>query len=64
MNAITDTNSTQSCNLCSAKPSEMNKLDIIREKVCNEQAFTFHLNLDAFKAYCFETSELILETYP
>ena len=35
VNAVTDTNSSQSCNACSAKPSEMNKLDTIREKVCN-----------------------------
>ena len=37
VNAITDTNSTESSNVCSAKPCEMNKLDISKEKVCNEQ---------------------------
>ena len=158
VNVITDTNSTQSCNFCSAKSSEINMLDIIREKVPNEQVLVsglstlhcwirifefilylgyklsvearkkeikikfreelslvvdtpkqgfgntntrntgrraflaaesfseitgvsldiivrlrnilnaacsrFHLNLVTFKAYCFETSELIVETYP
>ena len=32
VNAITDTNSTQTCNVCKAKPSEMNNLSFIRKK--------------------------------
>ena len=38
INAITDTNSTQSCNICGAKPSEMNKIEVIRNKEVNNQA--------------------------
>ena len=32
INSLTDTLSTQSCNVCGAKPSEINKLDVIRKK--------------------------------
>ena len=32
VNALTDTSSTQSCNVCGAKPSEMNNLKVIRQK--------------------------------
>ena len=32
VNALTDTKSTQSCNVCDAKPSEMNNVKIIRKK--------------------------------
>ena len=33
VNALTNTNSTQSCNVCGAKPSEMNNLQVTRKKV-------------------------------
>ena len=35
INSLTDTLSTQSCNVSGAKPSEMNKLDVIRGKNVN-----------------------------
>ena len=38
INSLTDTLSTQSCNVCGAKPSEMNKLDVIRKKKVDEMA--------------------------
>ena len=44
LNTITDTNLTQSSNVCSAKPCEINKLDIAREKVCNEQVLALGLS--------------------
>ena len=36
VNALTNTLSTQSCNVCGAKPSEMNNLKVIRKKVPNK----------------------------
>ena len=38
LNVLTDTASTQSCNICGAKPSEMNKLEVVRKKPVNEKA--------------------------
>ena len=38
VNALTDTNSTQSCNICKAKPSEMNRLELVRSKETSEDA--------------------------
>ena len=38
VNALTDTLSTQSCNICGAKPSQMNKIDIIHEREVNLEA--------------------------
>ena len=38
VNALTDTLSTQSCNICGAKPSEMNSLEKIRSKTVNYEA--------------------------
>ena len=44
VNALTDTTSTQSCNICSAKPSEMNKLELVRGKKCDEKAISLGLS--------------------
>ena len=40
INSLTDTLSTQSCNVCGAKPSEMNKLDVIRKKKSMKKLFS------------------------
>ena len=32
VNALTDNKSSQSCNVCGSRPSEMNNLKVIREK--------------------------------
>ena len=38
--ALTDTSSTQSCNVCGAKPSEMNNLKVIRQKKTKPRGFS------------------------
>ena len=54
VNALTDTNSSQSCNICGAKPKEMNNLSIIREKSVN--AASLKLGLSPLHCWmrCFE----------
>ena len=54
LNVLTDTASTQSCNICGAKPSEMNKLEVIQGKPVNEKACelalsTLHCWIRVFK---------------
>ena len=44
VNALTDTKSTQSCNVCNAKPSEMNNIDLVKAKVENESALTLRIS--------------------
>ena len=38
INALTDSPSTQSCNVCGAKPTEMNNLELVRSKKVSEGA--------------------------
>ena len=57
VNALTDTKSTQSCNVCDAKPSEMNNVKVIRKKKVNEYALslglsTLHCWLRTFEYIC------------
>ena len=54
VNALTNTLSTQSCNVCKAKPSEMNKLEIIRSKPVNEKSLKFGLSSLHCWIRCFE----------
>ena len=54
VNAITDTRSSQSCNVCSASPKEMNNLTAIRLKPIDEKAITqglstLHMQLRSFE---------------
>ena len=56
VNAITDTKSSQSCNICSAKPNEMNDLCKIRSKPpCDEAiklgASPLHMLLRSFECF-------------
>ena len=60
VNALIDAKSTQFCNVCNAKPNEMNNMDLVKAKTENESAlvvrilglhywikclkFTLHLN--------------------
>ena len=41
INALTNTNSTQCCNICGVKPSKINNLNTINENIINEDAFKF-----------------------
>ena len=38
INSLTDTKSTQSCNVCGCKPKEMNDIDLVKKKPVNEKA--------------------------
>lgn len=40
INEITDTSSSN-CNICGAKPSQMNDFDLIEKLICNEKNFSF-----------------------
>ena len=44
VNAITDTKSSQACNVCSATPKEMNDLVKVRSKPADEKAITLGLS--------------------
>ena len=44
INALTNTRSTQNCNICGAKPSEMNKFEIIKEKQINDGACCYGIS--------------------
>ena len=44
VNALTDTNSSQSCNVCGAKPKEMNNLKVIREKPASARSLKLGLS--------------------
>ena len=44
VNAITNANSTQTCNVCGAKPSEMNNLFRVREKQINQSSLKLGLS--------------------
>ena len=57
VNALTDTKSSQSCNVCGAKPSEMNKLEVIRGKSVSER--TLKLGLSSLHCWM-RTFEYIL----
>ena len=38
INAITNTNDSRSCNVCKAKPSQMNHLELVRSRIPDEEA--------------------------
>ena len=44
VNALTDTASSQSCNVCGAKPKEMNNLKLIREKPASTRSLKLGLS--------------------
>ena len=44
VNALTNTKSSASCNICGAKPSEMNKLDLVKIKPVNDDAMSLGLS--------------------
>ena len=44
VNALTDTKSSQNCNLCGAKPSEMNNLEVIRSKFVHQDSLRLGLS--------------------
>ena len=44
INALTNTLSTQSCNICGAKPKEINEIELIRQKEMNSSALTLGLS--------------------
>ena len=44
VNALTNTQSSASCNICGAKPSEMNKLDLVKIKPVNDDAMSLDLS--------------------
>ena len=54
VNALTDNKSSQSCNVCGSRPSEMNNLKVIREQPVSER--TLKLGLSSLHCWmrCFE----------
>ena len=54
VNVLTNTLSSQSCNICSAKPSEMNNLNLVRSKPVNKQALALGLSTLHCWIRCFE----------
>ena len=44
VNAITNTLSTQSCNVCSARPKEMNNLDVVLNKEISQESLPHGLS--------------------
>ena len=45
INSLTDTLSTQSCNVCGAKPNEIKNLDVIRKKKSMKKLFSWDFPL-------------------
>ena len=45
VNALTDTKSTQSCNICGCKPSEVNNLKLVRSKPVDEDVLQYGLSI-------------------
>lgn len=43
-NSLADNKSSQSCYICKAKPTQMNLLDVIKQKPCNEDYYAFGLS--------------------
>ena len=54
VNALTNTLSSQSCNVCGAKPSELNNPALIRSKPINEKALSLGLSTLHCWLRCFE----------
>ena len=54
VNALTNTLSSQSCNVCGAKPSELNNQALIRSKPINEKALSLGLSTQHCWLRCFE----------
>lgn len=54
INALTNTASTQTCNVCKAKPSEMNDLEAIRQKTINHDSLQYGLSTLHCWIRCFE----------
>ena len=54
VNALTNTLSSQSCNVCGAKPSELNNPALIRSKPINEKALSLGLSTLNCWLRCFE----------
>ena len=54
INSLTDTKSTQSCNVCGSKPIEMNDIDLVKKKPVNEK--TLKLGMSNLHCWikCFE----------
>ena len=54
INALTSTASSQSCNVCSVKPTEMNNIKLIRSKPVNKKALFLGLSPLHCWMRCFE----------
>ena len=54
INALTDTLSTQSCNICGVGSSDVNKLDLVRKRPLNENALKYGLSILHCWIRCFE----------
>ena len=44
VNALTDTNYSQACNVCAAKPGDMNNLAVVRSKEVSDRALKFGIS--------------------
>ena len=53
-NVITNTISAMRCYICNAKPTEMNNLDLVNSKVCNNSNYSFGISSLHAWIRCFE----------
>lgn len=54
VNVLTETKSTQACNVCKATPTHMNDLENIKQRVCNEDTYKFGISVLHAHLRCFE----------
>ena len=45
VNILTDTKSTQSCNVCKATPNQMNDIENVKNRDCNKETFKFGISV-------------------
>ena len=54
INSLTDTKSTQSCNVCGSKPKEMNDIGLVKKKPVNEKTLKLGMSNLHCWVKCFE----------
>lgn len=54
VNILTDTLSSQACNVCKATPKELNDLDKLKDRVCDETTFRFGISVLHAHLRCYE----------
>lgn len=54
VNVLTNTSSSQACNICKGTPNDFNDLEKLKDRVCDEDNFKYGISMLHAHLRCFE----------